>query len=143
MKKLVIIIAALGLLGGGGFFAWTQFAGGDAASDHTEVRKRPDNPVYVEMEPLTVPFIKDGKFAQYVVLVVDLEVWSESDADIVRQRKPRLRDSFVTELHALAARRPPDQTLINLARVKARLLAGANEIMGSNVVRDVLVQLAH
>jgi len=144
MKKILIIVIGLAVLGGGGFFAWTTFMGGrDAGSVDGSLAASQKSPVYVEMEPLTAPFIRDGRFAQYVVLVVNLEVANEKNAERIQARMPELRDAFVTELHTLAALRPPDQKLINLARIKARLLAGANRVMGNGVVRDVLVQLAH
>ena len=82
-------------------------------------------------------------FAQYVVLVVNLEVANDKNAETVQSEMPRLRDAFVLELNALAAMRSPDQLLINVARVKARLLAGATRVTGPGVVRDVLIQLAH
>ena len=78
-----------------------------------------------------------------MLLVVNLEVGSKRDIARVREMLPRLQDAFVTELHALAATRSPDQRLINVGRVKARLIAGAHKVLGPGVVRDVLVQLAH
>jgi len=143
MKKILIIVVALAVLGGGGFFAWTKFMGGGGKPVDGSLQASRADPVYVEMEPLTAPFIRDGKFAQYVVLVVNLEVANDTNAEIVQSEMPRLRDAFVRELHALAAMRPADQRLINVARVKARLLAGANRVTGPGVVRDVLIQLAH
>lgn len=138
-----MLLVLVGALGGGGFYTWTRFFGEKTDSGGTlSLSAAMADSHFIEMDALTVPFIRDGVFAQYVVLVVNLEVASESDIEIVRAQKPRLRDAFVSELHALAAVRPPDQRLINLARVKARLLAGANRVLGPGVVRDVLVQLA-
>ena len=137
---LVLVV----VLGGGGFFAWTKFAGTESSSGGTlSLSAAMAGVHFVEMKALTAPFIRDGVFAQYVVLVINLEVANESDVAIVHENKPRLRDAFVSELHALAAVRPPEQRLINLARVKARLLAGASRVLGPGVVRDILVQLAH
>ncbi len=136
----LFVIAALG----GGYFAWTEFfadrGGGEGASS---LFSRDDKPYYVEIERLTAPFIRDGEFVQYVVLDVSLELADEPNATKVRQLAPRLRDAFLAELHRLARIRPAGQRLINLGRVKARLLAGADRVLGPDVVRDVLVQLAH
>ncbi len=144
MKKILVIVIALAVLGGGGFFAWTKFmGGGETKPVDGSLQASRSNPVYVEMKPLTAPFIRDGKFAQYVVLVVNLEVANDKNAETVQSEMPRLRDAFVLELNALAAMRSPDQLLINVARVKARLLAGATRVTGPGVVRDVLIQLAH
>lgn len=143
MKKLIILVVAVALLGGGGFFAWMQLGSESEDGGGFSLTASRSETIFVEMEPLTAPFIRDGKFAQYVVLVVNLEVASSGAEDKVRKRMPKLRDAFVSELHSLAARRPPNQKLINIARIKARLLAGADQVMGSGVVRDILVQLAH
>ena len=136
----LFVIAALG----GGYFAWTEFfadpSGGKAM---TSLFGGDDKPSYVEIERLTAPFIRNGEFVQYVVLDVSLELADEPNATKVRHLTPRLRDAFLAELHRLARVRPASQRLINLGRIKARLLASADRVLGPNVVRDVLVQLAH
>lgn len=143
MKKYFIMLVLVLALGGG-YFAWTEyFAGTSAGIVLPGLLSRDDKPFYIEIERLTAPFIRDQRFVQYVVLDVSLEVVEERDADKVRQLTPRLRDAFLRELHRLATIRPASQKLINVARVKARLLAGADRVLGPRVVRDVLVQLAH
>ncbi|MCH7889230.1 MAG: hypothetical protein IIA00_08125 [Proteobacteria bacterium] len=142
MKIAVILSFLIAALGGGGYFAWTTFfSGGDQAvagifGGGDEVR-------YVEIERLTAPFIRDGRFVQYVVLDVSLEVPSAAAESRVRQLVPRLRDAFLSELHRLARTRSTNQRLINVARVKARLLNRADGVLGPDVVNEVLVQLAH
>ncbi len=144
MKKYIIMLVLVLGLGGGGYFAWTEyFAGAPAGAVLPNLLSRDDKPFFIEIERLTAPFIRDQRFVQYVVLDVSLEVVEERDADKVRQLTPRLRDAFLRELHRLATVRPASQKLINVARVKARLLAGADRVLGPRVVRDVLVQLAH
>ena len=70
------------------------------------------NPSFVELDLLTAPFVRGGKFVQYVVLVVNLEVASDDGVDKVRAVMPRLRDAFVTELHTMATMRNPDQKML-------------------------------
>lgn len=143
MRTVIILMVVLLVLGGGGYFGWQQFTaaslepGAPGVSGDLEGQPR-----YVELDPLTAPFVRDGKFAQYVVLVVNLEVSDEDDVVKVREFLPRLRDAFVTELHTLATMRNPEQKVLNLVRVKSRLLANANDVLGEGVVRGVLVQLA-
>ncbi len=156
MKKVIILLAALGLLGGGGFFAWSQVSSGPESADEkvtgaavekkapvNKQMKPTDEVFYVVMPPITAPFIRDGTFAQYVVLVVNLEVSTKDDMELVAKNQPRLRDAFVSALHSLATQRSRNQRLINLARIKSRLLAGADRVLGVGVVDAVLVQLAH
>lgn len=147
MKKIIIMIALVAVLAGGGFYAWTTFSANegqeetDVASDHSG-EGTDDTLLFVDLDSLTAPFIRDGRFAQYVVISITLEVADDSAKSTVRRNIPRLRDAFVSELHALAAIRSPQQKLINLARVKARMMAGAERVLGQGIVIDVLVQLA-
>ena len=149
MKKAIILVVVLLLLGGGGYFGWLQM--GKTTSDSAEDVAggesgggffSDDEPKFVELDLLTAPFIKGGKFVQYVVLVINLEVANEDAVGEVRAVMPRLRDAFVTDLHTLATMRNPEQKMINIKRIKSRLLASAKKVMGDNTVRNVLVQLA-
>lgn len=146
MRMIVIAIVALLVLGGGGYFGWQQFSAGlvdDGGVDLIPPMGSVEGqPVYVELGALTAPFVRDGKFAHYVVLIVNLEVGDQDDIDKVRMFMPRLRDAFVMDLHNLAAVRNPDQGLINMRRVKSMLQKTTLEVLGPNVVYDVLVQLA-
>ena len=148
MRKIVIIITVLLVLGGGGFFGWQQFIAEQSTTEVSDMA--PDipygsiegEPLFIELDPLTAPFVRDGKFAHYVVIIVNLEVASRDDFDKVRIFLPRVRDAFVVELHTLATVRNPDQAMINMRRVKARLTASVDAVLGEGVVRGVLVQLA-
>ena len=146
MRTIVIAIVALLVLGGGGYFGWQQMvaSGPDdgGVDDIPPMGSVDGQPVYLELGPLTAPFVRDGKFAHYVVLIVNLEVGDQDDIDRVRAHMPRLRDAFVVDLHNLATVRNPDQGLINMRRVKSMLKKTALRVLGPNVVHDVLVQLA-
>ncbi len=142
MKKAIILFVLIAALGGGGYFAWITFFSGDDQS-MAGIFGGGDTVRFVEVESLTAPFIREGKFVQYVVINVSLEVPSAANESKVRQLVPRLRDAFLAELHLLARTRSVKQRLINVARVKARLLSRADGVLGPGVVADVLVQLAH
>ncbi len=77
-----------------------------------------------------------------MVLVFNHEVRGDDEVDEVRAVMPRLRDAFVTELHTIATMRNPEQKMLNMKRIKSRLLASAHKVMRNEIVRDVLVQLA-
>lgn len=145
MKKAIILVVVLLVLGGGGYFGWLQMNESPPEPADTERASgffSNSEPKFVELDLLTAPFIKGGKFVQYVVLVVILEVANDDEVDEVRAVIPRLRDAFVTDLHTLATMRNPEQKMLNLKRIKSRLLASAHKVMGVNTVREVLVQLA-
>ncbi len=146
MKTAIILVVLLIVLGGGGYVGWQQMgessspsgAGGNGGISFFAN----DDPRFVELDLLTAPFLRGGKFVKYVVLVINLEVSNDDEVEEVRAVMPRLRDAFVTELHTIATMRNPEQKMLNIKRIKSRLLVSANEVMGEGVVRDVLVQLA-
>lgn len=145
MKTAIILVVLLIVLGGGGYVGWQQMGGSSSESTKEEIDENfffNDDPRFVELDLLTAPFVRGGKFVQYVVLVINLEASNDDAVEEIRAAMPRLRDAFVTELHTIATMRNPDQKMLNIARIKARLLASANEVMGKSIVRDVLVQLA-
>lgn len=140
MKKVLILVGVLALLGGGGFVAWLTLI---APSSAPVVTADAGQPIYYEMEPITAPFVRDGAFTRFVTLILDLELSGSRDLQHVRDFTPRLRDAFATDLLDLAMIRPPEERLLNIARVKARLLASAKRVLGEDAVRDVLVQVTH
>ncbi len=144
MKTAIILVVLLIVLGGGGYVGWKQMGGSspDAGEESGAGFFFDDGPKFVELDLLTAPFLRGGKFVQYVVLVVNLEVANDAAAVEVRAVMPRLRDAFVTELHTIATMRNPDQKMLNMKRIKSRLLASAHKVMRNEIVRDVLVQLA-
>lgn len=145
MKKMIIGLVVLLALGGGGYFGWLQM--NESAPESADERDESSylsnkEPKYVELDLLTAPFIKGGKFVRYIVLVVILEVANDDEVSEVRAVIPRLRDAYVTDLHTLATMRNPEQKMLNLKRIKSRLLASTHKVMGVKIVRQVLVQLA-
>lgn len=145
MKTAIILVVLLIVLGGGGYVGWQQMGGSSSESTKEEIDENfsvNDDPRFVELDLLTAPFVRGGKFVQYVVLVINLEASNDDGVEEIRAAMPRLRDAFVTELHTIATMRNPDQKMLNIKRIKSRLLASANKVMGEGVVRDVLVQLA-
>ena len=146
MKTAIILVVLLIVLGGGGYVGWQQMGESSSPSSVGESGGisffTNDEPRFVELDLLTAPFLRGGKFVKYVVLVINLEVSNDDQVEEVRAVMPRLRDAFVTELHTIATMRNPEQKMLNIKRIKSRLLVSANEVMGEGFVRDVLVQLA-
>ncbi|MBP5855793.1 hypothetical protein KAJ83_02150 [Marivibrio halodurans] len=148
MKKLLIILVLLILLlgaGGGGAYWW--FLMRDAGEGHEASDAAPDDgpgepAVYVELEALTIPVIRGGAVAKYVLLQISLEVEDLAAREEIQERMPRLMDAFLRDLHAYFASVPLDSPL-NVRTVKARLRAIADRIVGADVVREVLIQGAY
>ncbi|MEQ8449983.1 MAG: hypothetical protein RIB97_09895 [Nitratireductor sp.] len=139
MKKLILIVLILLLLagGGGGAYWWFFMRGADGAA--APEPPPPEPAVFVEMEALTIPVIRGGAVAKYVLLKVSLEVEDEGAREAVVERMPRLKDAFLRDLHAYFASIPLDSPL-NVRTVKTRLKRVADGIVGRGVVREVLIQ---
>jgi len=137
MKKLILIVLVLLLLagGGGGGYWWFFMRGADEAA----APPPPEPAVFVEMEALTIPVIRGGAVAKYVLLQVALEVEDEEARQDVIDRMPRLKDAFLRDLHAYFASTPLDSPL-NVRTVKTRLKRVAGRIVGPEIVREVLIQ---
>ena len=120
MKTAIILLVLLVVLGGGGYVGWQQM--GDSSSETAEGSDGEasffnEEPKFVELDLLTAPFVRGGKFVQYVVLVINLEVSDADGVDEVRAVMPRLRDAFVTELHTMATMRNPEQKMLNMVAI--------------------------
>ena len=139
MKKLILIVVLLLLLagGGGGAYWWFFMRGGDPAAE--EAPPPPEPAVFVEMEPLTIPVIRGGAVAKYVLLKLSLEVEDAGAQQEVEERMPRLKDAFLRDLHAYFASIPLDSPL-NVRTVKKRLQRVCDRTVGPGVVQEVLLQ---
>ena len=85
MRTIVIAIVALLVLGGGGYFGWQKFGApkvyDGGIDDIPPMGSVEGQPVFLELGALTAPFVRDGKFAHYVVLIINLEVGDQDDID--------------------------------------------------------------
>jgi flagellar FliL protein len=144
VKKLIILLVLLILLlgGAGGGAYWWFFLREGANEALPEKAPPPPPPVFVEMEALTVPVIRGGAVAKYVLLKVTLEVDGQAARADVMDRMPRLKDAFLRDLHAYFASVPLDSPL-NVRTVKQRLQRVADKYAGRGVVEDILIQGAY
>lgn len=138
MKKFVVILVVLLLLAGagGGAYWWLFMRGGEPAAEQAEPEAEP---LYVELDPLTVPVIRGGAVAKYILLEVTLEVADPAAQELIDARMPRLKDAFLRDLHAFFAARPLDAAL-NVRTVKKRLMGVSARVLGEGRVVDVLIE---
>lgn len=144
MGKKIIIggLAGVLLLGGGAAGAYVFFGSepeivGEAAAETPAAEA--EEPVYVEMQPLSAPVMRNKRVRYYIHMKVSLQVAGEEAKLKVYQHMPRLRDAFVRELHARSVTRGRDDQSVDFGTVKARLLAQSESVLGAGVVTDVLV----
>ena len=95
------------------------------------------NVTFVELDAVNVTLKRDEALEtrQYIFV---LEARPGSQAAILRQRL-KLRDAYTRYLATLAERAGPEN-IENIPYLRGQLAAAANEIIGQNVVQNVLIR---
>ncbi|WP_119165502.1 flagellar basal body-associated FliL family protein [Algihabitans albus] len=139
MKRLVILLVLLALLGGGGFAAWTY---GMPLYEKMQAEKAAIKPapLYVSLDKLLVPVIENNRVTHHLTLAISVEVAGpEADAKL-REAMPRVIDAFNTELYGLMSLEFVRQGGAELPLVKQRLLLVSERELGPGVITDVLIR---
>ncbi len=151
MKKIIIILLGLGLLGGGGFFGYKYFTEGLTPKDvlagkkpgglkeEKAVKPKVISYKYVKIPAINVSVMRRGEVDKIFAVLIVLEVKGAKGETLVNDRMPLLRDAFYSYLHAASAL--PDLPAIDEAVfIKNHLKRVANQIVGDDRVHDVLIQ---
>lgn len=145
MPKILLMIGLLFLAVGGGTGAWWFGMRGEpipwmepseAEEPPPEARLESD---YVEMRPLSIPVMDEGRVIELLTLVVSLEVAGSPGLEAVAANRPRLRDAMLSELHALYGYRFVRKGSDGIRLVRQRLFMAGREIMGDKL-RGVYIQ---
>lgn len=144
-KKLVLLLLVVLLAAGGGAAYKFMLASEDpnlaeAVEEPEPEISGPVQLVYIDLDPLFVPFQTGEGQRHKIVVVLSLEVEREDQSDkIVRSLLPRLRESYVRSLTSRPFPGTGDGT-IEIVYLKNRIRAENNRILGIGVVNDVLVR---
>ncbi|MEI8394374.1 MAG: hypothetical protein WCF85_06530 [Rhodospirillaceae bacterium] len=149
MKGILLLVLGLILLlaaGGGGYYAYQKFLNPPATSEAAEPAKptKPEPeppPVYVRLQPVAIPVIGADHVEQLITMVITLRVADQNAALQISQRMPRVVDSFLTTLYgAMDEGEILNGNLVNIKGVKIKLQTISDQLLGSGVVKEVLVQ---
>lgn len=97
---------------------------------------------YYTLQPFTVPIVRDGRIARHVSLLVTLETRGAANKDKILEARKRLRDSFLRDLHGVMAFRRKDGRPFKTSVLKKRLMAVSKRVLGADIVRDILIEIA-
>lgn len=152
MKKVflpVLAILVIAAMAAGGYLYLTAPKGahaagaGQAGEPVSQAGKQADsikNPVYVELDPLVLPIIGNNGVSQLVSMSVLLEV-SEKNSEKVEALGPKLTDAFIEDMYgSLAQKAALKGGVIQVSIIKNRLRTVSDEILGQDIVGDVLLQ---
>ncbi len=142
--KLVAVLLVLLLVAGAGAF---KFMGAGEEEKEPELaaieRPGPLDPselIYINLDPLFIPFRTEEGARHKIVVILSLEVGRARHEDkLVRSLLPRLREAYVRTLTSRPFPGTEDGS-IETVYLKNRLRAENIRVLGSGVVNDVLVR---
>ena len=90
-------------------------------------------PQYVDVGPVALPIVDQGKLRNYVFVTVRLHLIGGVDAEIWRDKEPYFRDALVRAGHRTPFVIPGDWMKLDQAALKRSMLAEAIRIAGRNI----------
>jgi flagellar FliL protein len=157
MKKIILAVVALALIGGGGFAAFTFLAGSkaeasvdpkQAAKDKKDGEKALSKAeidakvAFVKIDPLTLPVVNKKGVVQIINISITLEVEDAEKAKEIEKFAPRLKDAYIQDMYgALSSKTAMNEHgIVEVDVIKKRLNAITTKVIGEDIVRDVLLQ---
>src|SRR3982751_3847436 len=108
-----------------------------AAAEKEEAK--PSTGQYVDISPVALPVVWNGRLINYVFSYVRVNLASNADAIGTRTKEPYFRDALVRIAHRTPFPRLDDFTHIDEAKLKAALTPAVSAIAGPKVVIGVVV----
>ncbi|HPQ50448.1 MAG: flagellar basal body-associated FliL family protein [Alphaproteobacteria bacterium] len=156
MKKGILILVALLLLGGIGGGAYMFFGKSAEASvspgDLNDQAKKELNDkekaeadskvAFVKMDPLTLPVVNEKGVVQIINISITLEAADAEAAKEIEKFAPRLKDAYIQDMYGVLGRKGAvnAEGIVQVNKVKERLNKITTKVMGAEKVRDVLLQ---
>ncbi|PZP55519.1 MAG: flagellar basal body-associated FliL family protein [Micavibrio aeruginosavorus] len=148
MKKAIIAIIAVLLLGGGGFGAYTFFNKPAEATESKEVEKAAEAakeavpPTFVELKPLVLPVVDRDGVSQIISIVISIETDDPAKAAEIELMRPRLTDAYIQGMYGvLSSKAVMEGGILQVGYIKTKLHNITNKVMGKDKVKDVLLQV--
>lgn len=139
MKLIIIIVVVLMLVGGGGAATW--FFVIDDPNKSAEPEPPPVvDPIFLELETLSVHVIRGGGVQKYIVLDITLELRDAEAKTRAEKKMPKLRDVYINALNEYFTNLPSIKSGVKVSHIKRRLLRHSEKALGKGAVTDVLVQ---
>lgn len=83
---------------------------------------------YVDLSPVALPIVLNGRLINYVFVQVRINLSPGADSPKIREKEPWFRDALVRAGHRTPFTKATDYTVIDEARMKAALMREAAAI---------------
>jgi hypothetical protein len=94
---------------------------------------------YVDLQPVALPIVVDGKLVNYAFAYVRVNLTGGADVSKLRTKEPFFRDALVRESHRTPFVIPGDWQKIDEAKLSAVMIRDARAIVGADAVASVVV----
>ena len=111
----------------------TPAAAAEKAEDKGDVGQ------YVDLQPVGLPIVSNGRLVNYVFVYVRVNLTSAANVSRLREKEPFFRDALVRAAHRTPFNPPSDLGKIDAPRLIATLSREAAIITGPGQIRSVVV----
>lgn len=94
---------------------------------------------YVDLLPVALPIVADGRLVNYVFVYVRINLTGAAMPNKMREREPHFRDALVRAGHRTPFTLAADYNRIDTVKLAAAMLRGGAAIAGPGQVRSVVV----
>lgn len=108
--------------------------GGEAAATEDS------GPQFVKVGPINVPVIKDGRVAQYLMLVAALEVKDADAAKQIETRMPQIKDAYLSSLFGSLQLTAEGGDLVDVNMIRRKIEEANGRVLPSGLVSNVFLQ---
>jgi len=108
----------------------------------SEEKKKDDKaPVgqYVDLSPVALPIVVDGRLVNYVFASVRINLVTSANSVKLREKEPFFRDALVRAAHRTPFTKASDYSAIDEAKLSAAMVREATAIAGRGVIKSVVV----
>jgi flagellar FliL protein len=152
MKKIIMLVMALALVGGGGFALYkgvnqkaeAAVEGKGEAGKHADKGKEKEGDAHVEfvqLDPLMLPVMGDDGVSQMISLVVTLEVADAPTMEKVKKLSPKLTDAYIQDMYGVLNQKAAmPGGVVQVGLIKQRLQKATVGVLGDGVVSNILLQ---
>ncbi|MGA0608506.1 hypothetical protein ACO2Q0_21140 [Phenylobacterium sp. VNQ135] len=133
IRRTLITAALAGSLAAAGAAipATASASGGEAASK--------DVGQYVDLLPVALPIVADGRLVNYVFVYVRINLTSGANPAPLRAKEPHFRDALVRAGHRTPFTLASDYSKIDAARLSATMMREGLAIAGPGQIKSVVV----
>lgn len=101
----------------------------------------PGVPDFLDLAPIVLPVIERDRVTRQIGIMLTLElVDGLPEKSIDGEKRLRLMDAFVRELHLIYSARSTTDRIVDETVIKQRLLRTADGVLGKGVVHAILVR---